>query len=217
MKVVKSILYAIILVLFVNISVYSDPLESESDQNQYRTLDEVKEELKEARKIQDKQRMEEIKRKNLEKEQKEKENGNNINKDKNENIKEVKDNAEKDDIPQLIVRLRGSHTNKYLCSYDFVKRDENSEKTLSRELINDYKKLLKKKSLKVRPNENINFEFSDEPSKIQVFVWNEDIEYLSVKRGCIKVPDYDGKLVIAIDGKYKNGSIRYAIVLDIRR
>ena len=99
MKVVNSILYAIILVLFVNISVYSDPLESESDQNQYRTLDEVKEELKEARKIQDKQRMEEIKRKNLEKEQKEKENGNNINKDKNENIKEVKDNAEKDDIP----------------------------------------------------------------------------------------------------------------------
>ena len=40
---------------------------------------------------------------------------------------------------------------------------------------------------------------------------------IKVKRGCITVPDIDGKAVILIEGTYNNGYIKYAIVLDIRK
>ena len=83
-------------------------------------------------------------------------------------------------------------------------------------MVNGVKVLLKKPSLKVRPGEMINFEFSEPPKKIRAFIWNDEITELNMTRGSIKVPDYDKKLVVGIEGTYKNGKILYAVVLDIR-
>ena len=39
---------------------------------------------------------------------------------------------------------------------------------------------------------------------------------LEMTRGSIRVPNYDKKIVVGIEGTYKNGKILYAVVLDIR-
>ena len=124
--------------------------------------------------------------------------------------------AENELIPKFIVRLRGQHSNKYLCSYNFTIVNENTSSELTNVKYDDYKVLLKKPSLKVRPGEMINFEFSEPPKKIRAFIWNDEITELNMTRGSIKVPDYDKKLVVGIEGTYKNGKILYAVVLDIR-
>ena len=126
-------------------------------------------------------------------------------------------NKEKEVIPSLIVRLRGKHSTKYLCSYSFTEVENNSEKIIAKDIITDYEKLLKKSSLKVRANENINFQFSTDPKEITVSIWNLDNKALTVKRGCIKVPDLEGKYVLIVKGNYKNGFVKYAVVLDIRK
>ena len=86
--------------------------------------------------------------------------------------KETEKNKEKEVIPSLIVRLRGKHSTKYLCSYSFTEVENNSEKIIAKDIITDYEKLLKKSSLKVRANENINFQFSTDPKEITVSIWN---------------------------------------------
>ena len=78
------------------------------------------------------------------------------------------------------------------------------------------KKLLKKTSLKVRAGEVINFEFSEQPLKVRAYIWGDEIKELDMKRGTIKVPQLDKKIVVGVEGQYKNGSILYAVVLDIR-
>ena len=94
--------------------------------------------------------------------------------------------------------------------------NENTSSEVTNVKYDDYKVLLKKPSLKVRPGEMINFEFSEPPKKIRAFIWNDEITELNMTRGSIKVPDYDKKLVVGIEGTYKNGKILYAVVLDIR-
>ena len=42
--------------------------------------------------------------------------------------KDTEKNKEKEVIPSLIVRLRGKHSTKYLCSYSFTEVENNSEK-----------------------------------------------------------------------------------------
>lgn len=182
----------------------------------YPKLDDLLKELKEKRKQIEQQRLEEIKAKKMEKGELIDESIENDKPSKdNENSK---DNHKKEDIiPSLIVRLRGKHSNKYLCSYSFTEDSNNSENIIAKDIITDYEKLLKKSSLKVRANENINFEFSIEPKEMIVRIWNLDNKTLSVKRGCIKVPDLEGKYVLLVEGKYKNGSVTYAVVLDIRK
>lgn len=172
-------------------------------------------------KLIEQQRLEEIKAKELEKQQNIE---TDINNKKDENNKEevkVPENKskieKKEDIPSLIVRLRGKHSSKYLCYYNFVKNKDNEEKILSKEIVTSYEKLLKKPALKVRPGEIINFEFSEKPKTIKTYIWDEEMKKIKIKKGCIKVPNLDKKIVIAIDGTYKDGYIRYAIVLDIRK
>ena len=119
-------------------------------------------------------------------------------------------------IPSLIVRLRGKHSTKYLCSYHFVIENENTESELDKTNFDDYQLLLKKPSLKVRAGEVINFEFSEEPIKVRAYIWGDEIKELEMKRGTIRVPELDKKIVVGVEGTYKNGKILYAVVLDIR-
>lgn len=182
----------------------------------YPTLDDLKKQLKEERHKTDQQRLDEIRKKQEEKKAIEGEK----NKKDTEKIKNKSntknENIENEFIPKLIVRLRGQHSNKYLCSYNFTVTNKNTESEITNIKYDDYKILLKKSSLKVRPGEMINFEFSESPKKIRAFIWDDEITELNITRGSIKVPDYDKKIVIGIEGIYGNGNIIYAIILDIR-
>lgn len=182
----------------------------------YPKLDDLMKELKEKRKQIEQQRLEEIKAKKLEQGELIDESAEES-KDAKKNDEKVEKTKEEEVIPSLIVRLRGKHSAKYLCSYNFTEVENNSEKIIAKDIITDYEKLLKKSSLKVRANENINFQFSTEPKDITVSIWNLDNKALTVKRGCIKVPDLEGKYVLIIKGSYKNGFVKYAVVLDIRK
>lgn len=196
-------------------------ISEEESQEKYRKLEDLKKELKEHRKLIEQQRLEEIKAKQLEKQQNlEKDLNNNTSKNteevkvKEDNLKPIKT---EDEVPKLIVRLRGKHSSKYLCYYNFTKNKDNKEKILAKEIITSYEKILKKPALKVRPGETINFEFSEEPKYIKTYIWDDESSKIKIKKGCIKVPDIDKKIVVAVDGIYKDGYIRYAIVLDIRK
>lgn len=52
--------------------------------------------------------------------------------------------------------------------------------------------------------------------KIRAYIWDDEITELEMTRGSIRVPNYDKKIVVGIEGTYKNGKILYAVVLDIR-
>lgn len=190
---------------------------SENDEGfPYPKLDDLMKELKERRKQIEEQRLEEIKAKKNEQGALIDESSEENNDDK-KNHEKVEKNKEQEVIPSLIVRLRGKHSEKYLCSYSFIEVENNSEKIIAKDIITDYEKLLKKSSLKVRANENINFEFSTVPKNVTVSIWNLDNKALTVKRGCIKVPDLEGKYVLIVKGNYKNGFVKYAVVVDIRK
>jgi ribosomal 50S subunit-recycling heat shock protein len=199
----------------VNTSINPENNIEKKNEGQYKKLEDLKRELKEQRKLIEQQRLEEIKAKELEKQHNIE---TDINNKKDENNKdqgkcsEYKPKIEKkEDIPSLIVRLRGKHSSKYLCYYNFVKNKDNEEKILAKGIITSYQKLLKKPALKVRPGEIINFEFSEKPKAIKTYIWDEEMNKIKIKKGCIKVPDLDKKIVIAIDGYYKDGYIRYAL------
>ena len=203
---------------------YAEPNESE-EQNEktenepYKTLEELKRELKEERRKIDQQRLEEIKKKEQEKKEEagESENSEKENLEKNdENKKKKSESKENEYIPSLIVRLRGKHSTKYLCSYHFIIEDDNTESELDKTNFDDYQTLLKKSSLKVRAGEVINFEFSEKPIKVKAYIWGDEIKELEMKRGTIKVPQLDKKIVVGVEGTYKNGKILYAVVLDVR-
>ena len=218
-------LFKLILTLLIALNcnvVYAEPNEIKQDTEEdksepYKTLEELKKELKEERRQIDQQRLEEIKKKEEEKKQELGE-SDNIKKNSNDENKknEVKNNKENDLIPSLIVRLRGKHSTKYLCSYHFILNSDNSESERDKTIYDDYKILLKKNSLKVRGGEVINFEFSENPTKIRAYIWDDEIKELEINRGTIKVPQLDKKIVVGVEGTYKNGKILYAVVLDIR-
>lgn len=185
----------------------------------YKTLEELKKELKEERRQIDQQRLEEIRKKEQEKREELGENEiENVEKkdENNKDDKKEKKSKESEYIPSLIVRLRGKHSTKYLCSYHFVIENENTESELDKTNFDDYQLLLKKPSLKVRAGEVINFEFSEEPIKVRAYIWGDEIKELEMKRGTIRVPELDKKIVVGVEGTYKNGKILYAVVLDIR-
>ena len=201
---------------------YAEPNESveqneERKNEPYKTLEELKKELKEERRQIDQQRLEEIRKKEQEKREQLGETENVEKNDENEKKKsEIKKSKESEYIPSLIVRLRGKHSTKYLCSYHFVIKDDNTESELNKTNFDDYEILLKKPSLKVRAGEVINFEFSEKPIKVRAYIWGDEIKELEMKRGTIKVPQLDKKIVVGVEGTYKNGKILYAVVLDIR-
>ena len=194
----KILLVVMIVTLLTPLKIpmaYEEPDDSGESENEesfpYPKLDDLMKELKDKRKQIEQQRLEEIKAKKLEQ-------GELIDESAEEGKDDKKDtekNKEKEVIPSLIVRLRGKHSTKYLCSYSFTEIENNSEKIIAKDIITDYEKLLKKSSLKVRANENINFQFSTNPKEITVSIWNLDNKPLTVKRGCIKVPDLEGKYV----------------------
>lgn len=216
----KILLVVMIVTLLTPLKIpmaYEEPDNSGESENEesfpYPKLDDLMKDLKDKRKQIEQQRLEEIKAKKLEQ-------GELIDESAEEGKDDKKDtekNKEKEVIPSLIVRLRGKHSTKYLCSYSFTEVENNSEKIIAKDIITDYEKLLKKSSLKVRANENINFQFSTDPKEITVSIWNLDNKALTVKRGCIKVPDLEGKYVLIVKGNYKNGFVKYAVVLDIRK
>ena len=188
----------------------------EIESQPYKTLEELKKELKEERRQIDQQRLEEIRKREQEKRE---ELGEPENTDKNDNEKkksEEKKNKENEYIPSLIVRLRGKHSTKYLCSYHFVIENDNTESELDKTNFDDYNQLLKKPSLKVRAGEVVNFEFSEKPIKVRAYIWDDEIKELKMNRGTIKVPQLDKKIVVGVEGTYKNGKILYAVVLDVR-
>lgn len=212
MKKLNFLIITILTILFSFQQTYAEPI-NENEQN-YRRLDDLKKELKEERKVIDQQRLEQIKLKELEK---------NKNKAEDDFITDTepkKDKPTKENksevIPSLIVRLRGKHSTKYLCEYNFTEKTENTEDIISNVIIEDYDILLKKPSLKVRPGETINFEFSKKPKKIITYIYGDDNTEVSLKKGSMKVPNIDKKIILLIEGKYDNGYIKYAVVLDIR-
>ena len=216
----KILLVVMIVTLLTPLKIpmaYEEPDDSGESENEesfpYPKLDDLMKELKDKRKQIEQQRLEEIKAKKLEQ-------GELIDESAEEGKDDKKDtekNKEKEVIPSLIVRLRGKHSTKYLCSYSFTEVEKKNKKIIAKDIITDYEKLLKKSSLKVRANENINFQFSTDPKEITVSIWNLDNKALTVKRGCIKVPDLEGKYVLIVKGNYKNGFVKYAVVLDIRK
>ena len=220
-------IFSLILVMLISLNcnmAYAEPNESE-EQNEktenepYKTLEELKRELKEERRKIDQQRLEEIKKKEQEKKEEagESENSEKENLEKNdENKKKKSESKENEYIPSLIVRLRGKHSTKYLCSYHFIIEDDNTESELDKTNFDDYQTLLKKSSLKVRAGEVINFEFSEKPIKVKAYIWGDETKELEMKRGTIKVPQLDKKIVVGVEGTYKNGKILYAVVLDVR-
>ena len=217
-------LFNLILSMLISLNynmAYSEPKENtkqneEIESQPYKTLEELKKELKEERRQIDQQRLEEIRKREQEKRE---ELGEPENTDKNDNEKkksEEKKNKENEYIPSLIVRLRGKHSTKYLCSYHFVIENDNTESELDKTNFDDYNQLLKKPSLKVRAGEVVNFEFSEKPIKVRAYIWDDEIKELKMNRGTIKVPQLDKKIVVGIEGTYKNGKILYAVVLDVR-
>ena len=218
-------LFNLILIILITLNcnmAYAEPSGS-TEQNEdirnepYKTLEELKNELKEERRQIDQQRLEEIRKKEQEKREELGETENVEKSDENEKKKsEAKKSKENEYIPSLIVRLRGKHSVKYLCSYHFVIEDDNTETELDKTNFDDYKVLLKKPSLKVRAGEVINFEFSEKPIKVRAYIWDDEIKELEMKRGTIKVPQLDRKIVVGVEGIYKNGKILYAVVLDVR-
>ena len=216
-----NLILIILITLKCNIA-YAEPNESieenEHIKNEpYKTLEELKKELKEERRQIDQQRLEEIRKKEQEKREELGDTENVEKEDKTEKKKnQEKKNKESEYIPSLIVRLRGKHSAKYLCSYHFVIENDNTQSELDKTNFDDYHLLLKKPSLKVRAGEVINFEFSEKPIKIRAYIWDDEVKELEMKRGTIKVPQLDKKIVVGIEGTYKNGKILYAIVLDVR-
>ena len=216
-------LFSLILIMLITLNfnmAYAEPSditgESEEIKNEpYKTLEELKKELREERKQIDQQRLEEIRKKEQEKKEAL---GETENLEKNDETKksESKKSKESEYIPALIVRLRGKHSTKYLCSYHFVISEDNTESELNKTNFDDYQVLLKKSSLKVRAGEVINFEFSEKPIKVRAYIWDDEIKELEMKRGTIKVPQLDKKIVVGVEGTYKNGKILYAVVLDVR-
>ena len=217
-------LFNLILSMLISLNynmAYSEPKENtkqneEIESQPYKTLEELKKELKEERRRIDQQRLEEIRKREQEKRE---ELGEPENTDKNDNEKkksEEKKNKENEYIPSLIVRLRGKHSTKYLCSYHFVIENDNTESELDKTNFDDYNQLLKKPSLKVRAGEVVNFEFSEKPIKVRAYIWDDEIKELKMNRGTIKVPQLDKKIVVGVEGTYKNGKILYAVVLDVR-
>ena len=106
---------------------YEEPDDSGEIENEesfpYPKLDDLMKELKDKRKQIEQQRLEEIKAKKLEQ-------GELIDESAEEGKDDKKDtekNKEKEVIPSLIVRLRGKHSTKYLCSYSFTEVENNSE------------------------------------------------------------------------------------------
>lgn len=218
-------LFSLILTMLITLNfnmAYAEPNENveqneERENEPYKTLEELKKELKEERRQIDQQRLEEIRKKEQEKREQLGENENLEKNDGNEKKKsEEKKSKESEYIPSLIVRLRGKHSAKYLCSYHFVIKDNNTESELDKTNFDDYQILLKKPSLKVRAGEVINFEFSEKPIKVRAYIWGDEIKELQMKRGTIKVPQLDEKIVVGVEGTYKNGKILYAVVLDVR-
>ena len=216
-----NLILVILITLKCNIA-YAEPNESieenEHIKNEpYKTLEELKKELKEERRQIDQQRLEEISKKEQEKREELGDTENSEKKDENEKKKnQEKKSKESEYIPSLIVRLRGKHSAKYLCSYHFVIENDNTESELDKTNFDDYHLLLKKPSLKVRSGEVINFEFSEKPIKVRAYIWDDEVKELEMKRGTIKVPQLDKKIVVGVEGTYKNGKILYAIVLDVR-
>ena len=217
-------LFNLILSMLISLNynmAYSEPKENtkqneEIESQPYKTLEDLKKELKEERRQIDQQRLEEIRKREQEKRE---ELGEPENTDKNDNEKkksEEKKNKENEYIPSLIVRLRGKHSTKYLCSYHFVIENDNTESELDKTNFDDYNQLLKKPSLKVRAGEVVNFEFSEKPIKVRAYIWDDEIKELKMNRGTIKVPQLDKKIVVGVEGTYKNGKILYAVVLDVR-
>ena len=217
-------LFNLILSMLISLNynmAYSEPKENtkqneEIESQPYKTLEELKKELKEERRQIDQQRLEEIRKREQEKRE---ELGEPENTDKNDNEKkksEEKKNKENEYIPSLIVRLRGKHSTKYLCSYHFVIENDNTESELDKTNFDDYNQLLKKPSLKVRAGEVVNFEFSEKPIKVRAYIWDDEIKELKMNRGTIKVPQLDKKIVVGVEGTYKNGKILYEVVLDVR-
>lgn len=218
-------LFSLILTMLITLNfnmAYAEPNENveqneERENEPYKTLEELKKELKEERRQIDQQRLEEIRKKEQEKREQLGETENLEKNDGNEKKKsEEKKSKESEYIPSLIVRLRGKHSAKYLCSYHFVIEDDNAESELDKTNFDDYQILLKKPSLKVRAGEVINFEFSEKPIKVRAYIWGDEIKELQMKRGTIKVPQLDEKIVVGVEGTYKNGKILYAVVLDVR-
>ncbi|WP_133016869.1 hypothetical protein [Clostridium cuniculi] len=218
-------LFSLILTMLITLNfnmAYAEPNENveqneERENEPYKTLEELKKELKEERRQIDQQRLEEIRKKEQEKREQLGETENLEKNDGNEKKKsEEKRSKESEYIPSLIVRLRGKHSAKYLCSYHFVIEDDNAESELDKTNFDDYQILLKKPSLKVRAGEVINFEFSEKPIKVRAYIWGDEIKELQMKRGTIKVPQLDEKIVVGVEGTYKNGKILYAVVLDVR-
>ena len=218
-------LFSLILTMLITLNfnmAYAEPNENveqneERENEPYKTLEELKKELKEERRQIDQQRLEEIRKKEQEKKEQLGETENLEKNDGNEKKKsEEKKSKESEYIPSLIVRLRGKHSAKYLCSYHFVIKDDNTESELDKTNFDDYQILLKKPSLKVRAGEVINFEFSEKPIKVRAYIWDDEIKELEMKRGTIKVPQLDKKIVVGVEGTYKNGKILYAVVLDVR-
>lgn len=217
----KILLVVMIVTLLIPLKItmaYEETDDSAKSENEgsfpYPKLDDLMKELKEKRKQIEQQRLDEIKAKKLEQGEL---NDESAEESQQDDKKDTEKDKEKEVIPSLIVRLRGKHSTKYLCSYSFTEIENNSEKIIAKDIITDYEKLLKKSSLKVRANENINFQFSTNPKEITVSIWNLDNKPLTVKRGCIKVPDLEGKYVLIVEGNYKNGFVKYAVVLDIRK
>ena len=224
-KIILALFSGIILFELTTFSTYSmllkEPLLEEptsEDTSHYRTIDELKKELQEQRKIIEDQKLQQLKEKEkereLQKKPEDKDTDNSIiDKNSDESIKKVEPEKTNEEIPTLIVRLRGKHTTKYLCSYNMIINDHELTKTV----FTDYNDLLNKTSLKVRANEIINFQFSKEPKKLRIFKWGEEELQLKNKKGCVRVPDIEEKIVIGVEATYKEGVIRYAVVLDIRK
>lgn len=217
----KKIIFIYIFLLLIPYSVYgyNEPMQDNPQEStyNYKSIDELLKELKEERRLIDQQKLEEINQKKLEKESENAEKSPENTIPEQNNPKKTNQN---ENIPKLIVRLRGKHSPKYLCSYELTINDDNKEIELSKDIIPNYASLLKKPSLKVRPGENINFEFVPGCKTINAYIWDsqsDELKEIKVKRGCIIVPNIDKKIVIVINGNYSNGYIKYAIVLDIRK
>ena len=144
-----SVFCIFLILLNFNYSVksYDEPNDDNITKNnlEYKSIDELLKELKEERKIINQQKLDEINQKKLEKE-----NENLESKEKTVIPEETKPkkSTDNENIPKLIVRLRGKHSTKYLCSYNLTISDENKEVELSKEIISNYSVLMKAFSLK---------------------------------------------------------------------
>lgn len=223
MKKIKILLIIYIFSLLIGypyeINAYEDPNNDITEDNkaEYRSIDELLKELKEERKLINQQKLDEINQKKLEKQ---KQDGVVSEEAPVPEATKSKKDSENEYIPKLIVRLRGKHSPKYLCSYELLITDDSKETELSKDIISDYSLLMKKPSLKVRPGEVINFEFVPNCKSLNAYIWdkeNDSLKEIKAKRGCIEVPNIDKKIVIVIQGNFSNGYIKYGIVLDIRK